>query len=255
MDPEKEREFYEKEYGNIFSNEKGTTPEQLFENRLPDARLYLDWIKEFLHKDDACIEVGCASGYFLATIREYVGSVAGIERHHLLKAYCQKNGVEMFENLADVQTGQYNKVFLFFVLEHLGDPIAYLEQVKRILKPGGLLFIVIPNVDDALLTLYNIPSFKSFYYTPAHQFYYSKRTLTDLFHNASFQDFDIRPIQRYDLSNHMHWMMYGKPGGVGRYNHIFSGDLLKEYAENLKEHFICDTLFAIVKKPGNDRSG
>jgi SAM-dependent methyltransferase len=249
MDPEKEREFYEKEYGNIFSNEKGTTPEQLFENRLPDARLYRDWVKEFLGSSDACIEVGCASGYFLATIQEHVGSVAGIETHHLLKAFCQKNGIEMFENLVNVPDGQYDKVFLFFVLEHIGDPIPFLDQMNRVLKPGGMIFIVVPNIDDALLSLYDIPSFRAFYYTPAHQFYYSKKTLGDLLCKAGFCEFEIRPIQRYDISNHMHWMMYGKPGGVGSYNHVFSGDLLSEYAENLKEHFICDTLFAIVKKP------
>jgi len=46
----------------------------------------------------------------------------------------------------------------------------------------------------------------------------------------------------------MHWMMYGKPGGAGKYNPVFSPALLKEYAKNLEEKFLCDTLFAIVTK-------
>ena len=122
------------------------------------------------------------------------------------------------------------------------------KEVNRILKSGGKIFIEIPNVEDALLSLYNIPAFNIYYYTPAHQFYYSKKTLSDLLGKSGFNNFEIKPVQRYDLSNHMHWMMNGKPGGQGLYKHIFSPELLKRYAQDLKDHFICDTLFAVVTK-------
>lgn len=248
MEPEEERIFYEQEYGNIYSNEKGTTPAQLFDNRLPDAALYYEWVRDYLNPDDVCLEVGCASGYFLATIKDHVRSVAGVETHKLLKEYCQKNGIDIFEDISEIPSDTYDKVFLFFVLEHLGEPLSYLEEIKRILKPNGLFFFVVPNVDDALLTLFDIPAFKQFYYTPAHQFYYSKKTLEKLFDMAQLNDYQVFHLQRYDLSNHMHWMMFGRPGGVGKYNHVFSNDLLNEYAKNLIEKDISDTLFAIVKK-------
>jgi SAM-dependent methyltransferase len=248
MTPEEERTFYEQEYGDIYSAEKGTTPAKLFESRQTDAQLYHTWVQDFLDPTDNCLEIGCASGYFLMTIRAEVHSIAGIETHHLLRDYCRTLGIEMFDRLDDIGDEQFDKIFLFFVLEHLGEPMQFFEQLRRILKPNGKIFIVVPNVDDALLSLYDIPAFQSFYYTPAHQFYYSRKTLGKLLEKSGFMQYEIRPIQRYDLSNHMHWMMYGKPGGMGRYNHVFSESLCREYAENLKDHNICDTLYAIVTK-------
>ena len=248
MTADEERTFYEKEYGEIFSNEKGTTPAKLFESRLPDARMYFDWIQNDLEKTNNCLELGCASGYFLATIKDHVESVSGIETHVLLKEYCNNIGIHTFNSLEECDEEQFDRIFMFFLLEHIGDPINFLRAIKRVLKPKGKLFIIVPNVDDALMKLYDIPAFKSFYFTPAHQFYYSKDTLSQVINLAGMSDFTIFPRQRYDISNHMHWMMYGKPGGTGCYNSVFSPILLAEYAKNLEDHFLCDTLYAVVTK-------
>jgi len=248
MAAEEERIFYEKEYGEIFSNEKGTTPAKLFESRLPDARMYFEWTRDHLEKTHNCLELGCASGYFLATIKDHVGSISGIETHGLLKEYCKNIGICTFNSLDECQDEQFDRVFMFFLLEHVGNPANFLRAVKRVLKSRGKLIIVVPNIDDALMKLYDIPAFKSFYFTPAHQFYYSKNTLSQVITLAGFSEFTIFPRQRYDISNHMHWMMYGKPGGTGRYNSVFSPLLLKEYSKDLEDHFLCDTLYAVVTK-------
>ena len=248
MTPEEERTFYENEYGEIYSAEKGTTPAELFNARLGDAQSYYELIKKHIDKNQDCLELGCASGYFLATIKDEVKSVTGLETHLLLRQYCQEIGINMVESIDECQNEQFDSVFMFFLLEHLGNPIDYLTNVKRILKKGGKVFIEVPNVGDALLSLYNIPAFNEYYYTPAHQFYYSKNTLSDVLQKSGFSDFEIKPVQRYDLSNHMYWMMNGKPGGQGIYNDVFSPDLLKMYAKDLTDHFICDTLFAVVTK-------
>ncbi|MDD1659595.1 MAG: class I SAM-dependent methyltransferase [Methanomicrobiales archaeon] len=246
MTPEEERRFYEQEYGEIYSSEKGTTPEQLFQSRLPDARMYRSWVAGTVGREDSCLEVGCASGYFLVTIREDVGSVAGVETHRLLRESCESRGIPVHETLQEIGEGTFSRIFAFFVLEHLGDPLAFLTEAKRILVPGGKIFIVVPNVEDALLSLYDIPAFRSFYFTPAHQFYYSRMTLGSLFEKAGLPQHEILPKQRYDLSNHIHWMTAGKPGGVGKYNHVFTPELLERYAGVLEDHFLCDTLCAWV---------
>lgn len=250
MTADEERIFYEQEYGEIYSNEKGTTPEKLFQSRLPDASLYFNWVKPYLAPTHDCLELGCASGYFLATIRNNVGSISGIETHKLLNEYCKNIGIRMYNSLRECGDSQFDRIFMFFLLEHIGDPVTYLHEVNRVLRPGGMLFIVVPNVDDALMKLYDIPAFRPFYFTPAHQYYYSRDTLTRMLEKAGMNNISLFPRQRYDLSNHMHWMMNGKPGGTGRYNAVFSKELLAEYGKNLEDHFLCDTLFAVVTKTG-----
>src|SRR5207244_3180995 len=113
-------------------------------------------------------------------------------------------------------------------------PLAFLAAVVRICRPGARLFIVVPNVDDALLSVYKLPRFRDFYFTPAHQFYYSPATLGRLFVKASLGRHRILQKQRYDLSNHMQWMMDGRPGGMGRFDALFGEGLRREYASTLE---------------------
>jgi 2-polyprenyl-3-methyl-5-hydroxy-6-metoxy-1,4-benzoquinol methylase len=247
MSAEEERIFYEKEYGVIYSQEKGATPKDLFEKRMPDARMYLAWVEKYLRKTDDCLEIGCASGYFLHTIKDRVKSVTGYETHVELNKYCGEIGIPTLPNLAAAGAARFDKIFIFFVLEHVGDPFGFLAAMKKMLKPGGELFIVVPNVDDILLSTYPLPAFRDFYFTPAHQYYYSKATLAKLLGKAGFSAADVMPEQRYDLSNHIHWAATGKPGGQSKYNAAFSAKTLSSYAEDLKAKFLCDTLFAVAR--------
>jgi SAM-dependent methyltransferase len=246
MSPEEERRFYEKEYGIIYSEEKNTTPKDLFEARQEDAHMYLDWVEDWLKPDNACLEIGCASGYFLALLRDRVKNIIGLETHLELHRYCQEIGIPMAESIEDIEANSMDRVFAFFVLEHLGDPRSFFSSVRRVCRPGANIFLVVPNVHDVLLSEYKISDFRDFYFTPAHQFYYSRETMGRLFRECGFSRYEILPKQRYDLSNHMHWMMTGRPGGMGRFSHIFNDSLLKSYAANLEDRFLCDTLFAMI---------
>jgi SAM-dependent methyltransferase len=155
----------------------------------------------------------------------------------------------MFDDLATAPSSSFDRVYVFFVVEHLSDPVPFLCHLGRLARPGGSIYIVVPNVDDVLLSTYSIPAFKKFYFTPAHHFYYSPPTLARLFSKGGFKDFDIVLKQRYDLSNHVHWMITGRPGGVGRYDHIFSESLRRQYAADLLASRVADTLFATIRIP------
>lgn len=255
MTHEEEEEFYKKEYGEIFSVEKGTTPANLFEARMPDAKTYYKLVKNHLSKDDDCLELGAAAGSFLAVIKDKVKSVTGVEPHNLLRRFCEERNLKMVSSIDELGDKKFDRIFMFFLLEHLGDPIGHLKKVKNMLQNGGKLFIEVPNVDDALLSAYNIPKFREFYFTPAHQFYYSKKTLTTIVKKSGFDKFKIKYLQRYEYSNHIYWMIEGKPGGIGRYNRIFSKKLLLEYVKSLIEHGVSDTLFAIVTKQNKPEEG
>ena len=66
--------------------------------------------------------------------------------------------------------------------------------------------------------------------------------------NQTGYTFELFPEQRYDISNHMTWMLDGKPGGLGRYKDIFGEELDRLYKERLKKNWLCDTLVAVVRK-------
>ena len=246
MNKVQEKKFYEKEYGIVFSKEKGTTPEDLFNARQNDAAIYYELTKKFIKKSCDCLEIGCASGYFLNYIKNKVNSISGIESHILLRGYCEKIGVKIFDDTESIKNKKFDIIFMFFVVEHLSDPIKFFSKLKGLLKKNGKIIVEVPNVEDALLTLYDIPAFKQYYFTPAHSFYYSKKTLALLFKKVGYQKFNIEYLQRYDLSNHMYWMMYGKPGGLGKFNNVFSEKLRLDYKIDLMTCGRSDTLFAVI---------
>jgi SAM-dependent methyltransferase len=246
MSPDEERAFYEREYGIIYSAEKSTTPADLFAARQGEARLFLQWTEPYLRPTDAALEIGCASGYFLDLIRPRVAGVAGVETHNELREYASRLDIQMSAALSECPSASFDLVFVFFVLEHIGDPLAFLAEIRRVARPGARAIFVVPNVDDALLSVYRIAQFRDFYFTPAHQFYYSPATMTRLFQRAGFERFDIVQKQRYDLSNHMQWMMDGRPGGMGRFDAVFPPSLNAEYRRALEAHHVADALLAVV---------
>jgi hypothetical protein len=92
-----------------------------------------------------------------------------------------------------------------------------------------------------------VPAFEQFYWSVAHHWYFTKESLSRVLEKAGYA-FELLPEQRYDISNHMVWMQEGKPGGMGRYNHVFDEELNRKYKEQLKRHWTCDTIVAIVRK-------
>lgn len=246
MSPAEEKQFNEEEYIIIFSEEKGRTPDDLFEAREAEARAYLEWTKDYLKPTDACLEVGCASGYFLALARDRVASVAGIEIFPPHRRHCEEMGIPMYESMDECGENSVDRLLAYFVLEHLNDPLPFLAQAGRVCRPGGNIVLLVPNIDDALVSEYRIDAFRDFYFTPAHPFYYSPATLSALFEKSGFGKYEIFPKQRYDLSNHMRWMIAGESNGGGRYSHLFDQALEDAYRESLKARFKCDSLFAVI---------
>jgi len=246
MSPEDEKVFYEKIYRFHYDTK---TAENLWDESLPEAKKRVQRFKEFYTKDTRLLEIGCASGFFLSEVKDYVRTATGVELTKEYVKYAVDKGIDVRESLNDIRDNSCDLIFMFHVLEHIDDPVTYLKEVKEKLSVGGKLVIEVPNVDDILVSVYKIRPHLDFYWEIAHNYYFSKTTLGRVLEMAGYH-FEIFPLQRYDLSNHIHWMLEGKPGGQGRFSEVFSPSLLSEYEKNLKEKFLCDTIYAIAQNEG-----
>lgn len=244
MSPEEEKEFYEKIYRFHYETQDA---ESLWRESLPEAQQRVERFLRFFTPQSRVLEIGCASGFFVSEVRKHVKTAIGIELTNEYVNYAKGKGLDVRSSLDEVDDGSCDLVFMFHVLEHIDDPVQFLKEVKNKLALGGTLIVEVPNVDDILVSVYKIKGHLDFYWEIAHNYYFSKTTLGKVMKNAGYR-YEIFPLQRYDLSNHMHWMMTGKPGGQGRFDNIFPPSLLEEYGKNLKEKFLCDTIYAIAKK-------
>jgi SAM-dependent methyltransferase len=93
------------------------------------------------------LDVGTGDGHFLRhAARRFAAEGTEISRAGVLLA--REHGLEVHHGtLAELslETGAYDAVTLWHVLEHLPDPADELVRVWRLLAPGGHLFVAVPN--------------------------------------------------------------------------------------------------------------
>ena len=130
--------------------------------------------------------------------------------------------------------------------EHVRRPVELLKRLGRLLNPRGFLGIEVPNVDDALLSVYKVPAFAPFYYQDAHLWYFSGDTLARAVRRAGLAP-EVAWLQRYDLSNHLQWLGSGTAGGKGRYARLFGPAVDASYAESLCRSRVSDTLWTVAR--------
>jgi SAM-dependent methyltransferase len=158
----------------------------------------------------------------------------------------EKFGFPVVNRLADLERGQFDVIALFHTLEHFRDPVAYIRELKTYLAPRGCFAVEVPNVDDALISVYKVPRFPEFYFQRAHLYYFSPDTLRRTFALAGGSA-EVVGVQRYDLSNHMRWMLTGEPGGQSAYASIFPRSVNLAYSEALIDAGYADTLWAVAR--------
>jgi len=208
------------------------SPEAHFRSFQSEADRRLPLVTPHLSHADEVLEIGSSTGYFLDRLHPSVRSVTGVEPSDAYRAFAIARGIETVESVDRLGPRKFDVILLYYVMEHLRDPVGYATSLKQRLTEGGHLLIEVPNVDDALLTVYKVPTFPGFYFQKAHYNNFSHRTLSDVLRRAGYR-VQVFPEQRYDLSNHMVWMLEGRPGGHGRFAEILGVEINREGALEL----------------------
>jgi SAM-dependent methyltransferase len=95
------------------------------------------------------LDVGCGRGFLLQEFQRHGWEVLGTEADdkaamHAREVLRLPVKVGPLEALEPPGAG-FDAIVLWHVLEHLADPTATLVQVHRLLRPGGILLVGVPN--------------------------------------------------------------------------------------------------------------
>lgn len=136
------------------------------------------------------LDVGGATGNFLHMMRQLgPWEVQGLDISPEATRYAQQHyGLDMFTGeLADAgyPDSYFDVVTMWDVLEHVHDPTGTLLEVHRILKPGGLFLLRVPNVSTWDARLFG-PYWVG-YDAPRHLFVFSPTTMQGLLHKTGFR--------------------------------------------------------------------
>jgi 2-polyprenyl-3-methyl-5-hydroxy-6-metoxy-1,4-benzoquinol methylase len=109
--------------------------------------------KKFIRNGDAVLEIGCANGNF----RQHLPSELvyyGLEFNQLAIQKAKKKGLNVeakpLEIIATERAAEFDVACAFQVLEHIADPRAFLLDMIRSVKPGGLIIFSVPCEDSFL---------------------------------------------------------------------------------------------------------
>lgn len=192
------------------------------------------------------LDFGCGAGGFLAQIKPVAAGVAGIEPERRLAGHFQSLGIPVHTGPDALPAdSRFDIVTAFHVVEHLPDPRQTLGELAGLLKGDrSELIVEVPAASDALLTLYGSKPFSEFTYWSCHLYLFNADSLRRLGEQAGLKVNFIRQFQRYPLSNHLHWLATGRPGGHQTWSFLDTPELEQAYESSLAALGLCDTLIA-----------
>ncbi len=101
---------------------------------------------------------------------------------------------------AKYQDDYFDLITLSHVLEHDFNPIALLQEIKRILKPGGDIVIDIPSFGGLYYSLFGD---KCEFFTPQHLSFFTRKTLALAIEKAGFTKYRLKNIFGNNTSYHI----------------------------------------------------
>jgi SAM-dependent methyltransferase len=119
--------------------------------RFKTASLHLKIVHRYV-EPGRILDIGCASGAFLDLAQIAGWQVVGLEPSEMLchkaQTLLRGRGEVLCENLEQANLGKscFDAVTLWDVLEHIPNPVTFLQKCEGLLRPGGNIFLNVPNL-------------------------------------------------------------------------------------------------------------
>lgn len=144
------------------------------------------------------LDIGCSMGYTLRAARELGLTPTGSDISEFALKTCREQGFRAERGelgALPFADGEFALVTMKHVLEHTPKPREALREVRRVLRPGGGLFIAIPHAGYGKAR--RNPQ-QSGFYLPArhgreHFVYYTPETLTRMLVSEGFRVARVNP--------------------------------------------------------------
>jgi 2-polyprenyl-3-methyl-5-hydroxy-6-metoxy-1,4-benzoquinol methylase len=207
------KQYYEtEEYRNVL---EGSAEEKNF---------YLLHDKENLEKfkytgtnifrGETVADIGCAAGSFLDFVKGAASDVVAIEPSETYREVLLRKGYHTYAYADDAKTEWGEKISVitsFDVIEHVEDPVKFMEDVYDLLKVGGKAIIGTPTeapvMRDVLGEIYE----KQVLFSVQHLWVLGEESLKLIAKKAGFKNIGIKYYQRYGVNNFLGWLSEKKP--------------------------------------------
>jgi SAM-dependent methyltransferase len=93
------------------------------------------------------LDLGCANGVLVRSALHAGFDAEGIDLSHVAVEEGRSNGLNLSVSTIEDWNPDYRYQVItgFDILEHVLDPLGFMQDVKRLLEPGGTVVIAVPN--------------------------------------------------------------------------------------------------------------
>jgi len=223
---------------------------QYYENHDREVAGRLDLIGSAGVRGKVIMDVGCGAGAFLDVVKGMSARTIGVEPQRDFGIALVAKGHEHYPYAASLAAAAAQSVDLavsFQVIEHVENPLTFLTDIYRCLKPGGRLHLTTPNRDDILMQV-GPEAYRRFFYRRAHLFYFDRHSLLRAGEAAGFRIVEVRTPHHYDLSNFTVWMRDQRPSGRGAVPEL-CGPVDAAFRSHIVASGRGDAIYAILERP------
>ncbi len=142
-----------------------------------------------LKSGGAILDIGCSSGAFLKSLQSPSWQLYGVEISEEAAAAARKvAGAQVFVGDpldAPFTPESFDVITCFHLLEHVYDPLELMKRARAWLRPGGFLYVVLPNINS-----WEARIFRSYWYgleLPRHLVHFSPQSLEQAAGSASLE--------------------------------------------------------------------
>jgi len=165
------------------------------------------------------LDLGCGSGAFLRALK-----ADGVNWHlhgveispQSARQAAETTGAEVFVGdvlAAPFPPASFDAITAFDVLEHLHDPRETLRKITEWLRPGGIFYVFLPNIDSIERRV-----FRSYWFgleLPRHLYHFSPKSLRSLAERAGLQTTSISTTRDTVIENSLRYVARAVLGSFG----------------------------------------
>lgn len=166
-------------------------------HRTKSKKICYRFAKKFYSPGKTALDMGCGDGFWSEKLKALGYAVTSLDHE---KIYPGTRVVNLEEGLP-FPDGSFDLIWSTDVLEHLYRPEQIIQEIKRVLKPGGLLTL---TTNNSYFWIY--PLFKIFGYSPKdlqnpdHKQFFSLAEVRALFPRAKIYGFFPYIIFKFTIS-------------------------------------------------------
>jgi SAM-dependent methyltransferase len=187
----------------------------------------LDAIARF-KKSGSLLDLGCSAGSFLELMRGETWKLFGIEMSaQAARTAEERTGAKVF--VGDILDASFPResfdvITCFDVLEHVYEPRGVMQRIAEWLKPGGVFYVLVPNIDSAEARV-----FRTYWHgleLPRHLFHFSPKSLRFLAESAGLKEESLETHRNSAVGTSLRyfWEDVFRPVGIHMTPVVYRGE-------------------------------